>query len=76
MDWFGLRVDGPLIVIRAMHFFATAVVAGSLIFRAVVAEPALRSTQGDATVVRSQILLTAWTGLVIAAISGAIWLQL
>jgi putative copper resistance protein D len=76
MDWFGVRVDGPLVVIRALHFFATAVVAGSLIFRAVVAEPALRSTRGDATVVRSQILLTAWTGLVIAAVSGAIWFLL
>ncbi len=76
MDWFGARVDGPLVVIRAIHFSATAIIAGSLIFRAVVAEPALRSTQVTTTVVRSQILLTAWIGLVIAAASGVIWLQL
>jgi copper resistance protein D len=76
MDWFGVRVDGPMVVIRAIHFFATAVMAGSLIFRAVVADPALRSTQGAATFVRSRILLTAWSGLVVAAVSGAIWLQL
>jgi putative copper resistance protein D len=65
-----------MVVIRAIHFFATAVMAGSLIFRAVVAEPALRSTVGATTFVRSQILLTAWTGLAIAAVSGAIWFWL
>jgi putative copper resistance protein D len=59
-----------------VHFFATAVTAGSLIFRAVVAEPALLPTRGDAAVVRSQFLLTAWTALIIAAVSGAIWFQL
>ena len=76
MDWLGAGVDGPLIVIRAIHFAATAVVAGSLIFREVVAEPALGSTQVATTVVRSQILLTASIGLAIAAVSGLIWLQL
>src|SRR6202171_2702878 len=76
MDWLGAGIDGPLIVIRAVHFAATAVVAGSLIFWAVVAEPALRSTPLATTVIRSQILLTAWIGLAIAVASGAIWLQL
>ena len=76
MDWLGAGIDGPLIVIRAVHFAATAVVAGSLIFRAVVAEPALRSTPLATTVIRSQILLTAWIGLAIAVASGVIWLQL
>lgn len=76
MDWLGARIDGPLVVIRAIHFFATAVLAGSLIFGAVVAKPVLRSTDAAMTVVRSQILRTAWTGLAIAAASGAIWLQL
>src|SRR3982074_271885 len=76
MDWLGAGIDGPLIVIRAVHFAATAVVAGSLIFRAVVAEPAWRSTPLPTMVIRSQILLTAWIGLAIAAVSGVIWLQL
>lgn len=76
MDWFGMRVDGPLIVIRAIHFFATAVVTGSLIFRAVVAEPALRSTREDPRVVRTPILVAACTCLIIAVASGAIWFQL
>jgi putative copper resistance protein D len=76
MDWFGAGIDGPLIVIRAIHFAATAVIAGNLIFRAVVAEPALRSTPLATTVIRPQILLAAWIGLAIAAASGVIWLQL
>src|SRR5258707_5412719 len=76
MDSLGAGVDGSLIVPRAIHFAATAVVAGSLIFRAVVAEPALRSAKLATTVVRSQILLTAWIALAIAAASGVIWLQL
>ncbi len=63
-------------VIRAIHFAATAVTAGALIFRAAVAEPALRSTPPATTAVRSQILLTAWAGLAIAAASGVIWFQL
>jgi putative copper resistance protein D len=63
-------------VLRAIHFAATAVTAGALIFRAVVAEPALRSTPPATTIIRSQILLTAWVGLAIAAASGVIWLQL
>ncbi|WP_439925281.1 copper homeostasis membrane protein CopD [Nitrobacter sp. JJSN] len=76
MDLLGAGIDGPLIVIRAIHFAATAIIAGTLIFRAVVAEPALRSTQVATTVVRSQIHLTAWIGLAIAAATGVIWLQL
>lgn len=77
MDWLGTGLDGPLIVVRAMHFAATAVVAGGLIFRTFVAEPALRATQAAMTaVVRSQILLVVGIGLAVAAASGVIWLQL
>src|ERR1700738_316504 len=76
MEWFGSGTQLPLIVIRAIHFAATAVMAGSLIFRAVVAEPALRATPGATTVIRPQILLVTWIGFVIAAASGVIWLQL
>jgi putative copper resistance protein D len=76
MDWFGTGIDGPLTAIRAVHFAATAITAGTLIFRAVVAEPALRSNPAAATIVRSQMMLTAWIGLAIAASTGAIWLIL
>jgi copper resistance protein D len=76
MDWLGAGIDAPLVVIRAIHFAATATTAGALIFRAVVAEPALRSTPAATTAVRSQILLIAWIGLAIAAASAVVWFQL
>jgi putative copper resistance protein D len=65
-----------LAVIRGIHFAATALVTGTLVFRTAVAEPALISAKATAPVVRSQILQTAWISLAIAAISGVIWLQL
>jgi copper resistance protein D len=76
MDWFGAGVDGPAVMIRAVHFAATAVVAGSLIFRAVVAEPALRSGEAGARLLRTQTLRVAWSGLAISMASGTIWLLL
>ena len=76
MDWLGAAIDGPLVAIRAIHFASTAITAGALIFRAVVAEPALRSTPAAIAVVRSQIRLTAWIGLAIAVASGLVWFQL
>ncbi len=76
MNWLGAGIDAPLVVTRAIHFAATAMTAGALIFRAAVAEPALRSTPAATTIVRSQILLIAWIGLAIAAASGVVWFQL
>ena len=76
MDWLGAAIDGPLVTIRALHFAATAMTAGALIFRAAVAEPALLSSPVATTVVRSQILLTAWIGLAVAAASGVVWFEL
>jgi copper resistance protein D len=74
MDWFGAEVSGPLIVIRAIHFAATAVVAGSLVFRTVVAEPVLRSEHAVAKLFRRQTLRVAWIGLAITMASGVFWL--
>ncbi len=76
MDWLGAAIDGPLVVTRAIHFAATAISAGTLIFRAVVAEPALRSTVETIPFVRPQIRLIASIGLAIAVASGLIWFQL
>jgi len=64
-----------LVVVRGIHFAATALVTGTLVFRSAVAEPALISENTTASVVRSQMLQTAWISLAIAAISGVIWLQ-
>jgi copper resistance protein D len=65
-----------LMVIRGIHFAATALVTGTLVFRTAVAELALNSAKATASVVRSVILHTASISLVIAAISGVTWLQL
>jgi copper resistance protein D len=76
MGWFGAGVDAPAIMIRAVHFAATAVVAGSLIFRAAVAGPVLRSDKAGFEVLRKQTLRVAWTGLAVSVASGVIWLLL
>jgi copper resistance protein D len=74
MDWFGAGVDGPLIAIRAIHFAATAITAGTLVFRTVVAKPALRSEDAAAKLFWAQNLRVAWIGLAITIVSGVIWL--
>jgi copper resistance protein D len=74
MDWFG--AGGPLIAVRALHFGATAVVAGTLVFRTMVAEPALASGQPVARMLRTQSLRVASIALAVALLSGAIWLLL
>jgi putative copper resistance protein D len=72
----GDAVNDSLIVIRAIHFAATAMTTGSLIFQAVVANPVLHSAEAVATVMRAQIRRIAWIGLAITAASGAIWILL
>ena len=76
MDWLGAAIDGPLVAVRALHFAATAITAGTLIFRAAVAEPALRSIPQATTVLRSQIRVVASIDLAIAAATGAVWFLL
>jgi putative copper resistance protein D len=75
MDWLGTGIDSPLVVSRAVHFAATAMTAGALIFRAVVAEPALSSVEA-AVFVRTQNRRVASLGLAVAAASGACWFLL
>jgi putative copper resistance protein D len=72
----GDGVNDPLIAIRAIHFAATAITTGTLMFQAAVAEPALHSTEAVATVVRTQIRRVAAIGLAVTAASGAIWILL
>ena len=76
MDWFGTGNDWPLIAARAVHFSATAITAGNLVFTAAVAGPALRSKQAEAGLFRAQTSLVAWLGLAMVLISGAIWFLL
>jgi putative copper resistance protein D len=76
MDWLGAGIDIPLVVTRALHFAAMAVLTGTLIFRVVVTGAAIYSANPAAIVVRRQILCVAWICLAIAAVSGMIWLLL
>ena len=75
MEWLATAIDGPLVAIRALHIAATAITAGSLTFRAVVAEPALPSVPEATTLLRSQIRLIAWIGLSVAVATGVIWFE-
>ena len=72
-------VDDPLFYVRAAHFAATLIAAGAVIFAVLIAEPAFGSAKIEtplAQTVRSRLAAIAWTGLVIAIFSGAIWLVL
>src|SRR3984893_6413087 len=75
MDWFGAGVSAPLIVIRAIHFGATAVTAGALIFRVIVARPAWHSP-AIAKLLRTHTLWVAWVSRAIAVASGVVWLSI
>jgi putative copper resistance protein D len=76
MSFLGTEVDGPIVAVRAVHFAATAVTAGALMFRAVVAEPALRSTHKVSAELDAQIRAVAWIALAVSVASGVIWLIL
>lgn len=76
MNWALADNDALLIVIRALHFAATAVTAGALIFRAVVADHAARHA-GWASASRAPSARgIASIGLAIAVPSGVIWVVL
>jgi len=74
----GLLAD-PLLYARALHFAATMLVAGVVLFAVLVAAPAWRGAAGNRAVamnVRTRLAVIAWIGLALAAISGAAWLIL
>ena len=69
----------PLLYARAIHFAATMLVAGVVLFAVFVAAPAWRGAAGNGAVaikVRTRLAVIAWIGLALAAISGAAWLVL
>jgi copper resistance protein D len=65
-----------LIVVRATHFAATALVAGVLLFRGAVAAPALRVVPPAAQIVEARTLRAAWISLAVTGASGVAWLLL
>jgi putative copper resistance protein D len=76
MGFLGAEIDGPVVVARAVHFAATALLAGALVFRAVVADPALRGAGESGAVVDARIRRLAWMSLAVSLISGGVWLLL
>ena len=76
MSWFGAEIDGPMVVTRTVHFAASAITAGALIFRGFVAEPALRAAPTAGALVDKQVRAVAWIGLAVAVVSGLVWVLL
>lgn len=76
MDWIGAEIDGPLVVVRALHFAATAMTTGILIFRAVVADAAFGPIPPAGALVRARALRLAAAALALSVLSGLIWLLL
>jgi putative copper resistance protein D len=74
MDW--LAAGGPLIAVRAIHFAATAVITGTVVFRTVIAKSALPPEQALAKKFQAQSQRVAWIALAITLLSGVIWLLL
>jgi putative copper resistance protein D len=70
----------PLGYVRALHFAATIIAAGAVIFEVMVAAPAFAAAAGmlhpDITRLRSRWSWLVWASLAMAAVSGAIWLVL
>jgi putative copper resistance protein D len=76
MNGFETGAGDWLIVVRAIHFAATAMIAGVLLFRIVVAEPALRLAPPAAQIVAARTLRAAWISLAITGVSGVAWVLL
>lgn len=76
MDWLGADIDGPLVVIRALHFAATAMTTGILIFRVVVVDAAFGPSTPTSKIVRAQTLRLASICLALSVVSGVVWLLL
>lgn len=73
---FGAADNGAMIATRAIHFAATAIVTGTLVFRTVVANPALRSEETIQKPFQAQTQRVVWVSLAIAVISGLTWVLL
>ena len=66
-----------MVYVRAVHFAATIIAAGVVIFQFFVAEPAFRAASGDLQpsieTLRSRWAWMVWGALAAAAVSAAIW---
>ncbi|WP_024518723.1 copper homeostasis membrane protein CopD [Bradyrhizobium sp. Tv2a-2] len=76
MSFFAAEIDGPLVLTRAIHFAASATVAGVLTFRGLVAQPALRPSPEGYAIVQARLVGLTWAGLAVAVATGILWLTL
>jgi copper resistance protein D len=70
-------VNDTLILARAVHFAATILVAGEVFFVVAIAEPAFgrgRTGAAEFAALRIRFAWIAWISLVLAVVSGALWL--
>jgi putative copper resistance protein D len=65
-----------LVATRAVHFAATAMMVGNIVFGTLIAVPVLCSEPTRAAAWRAHLTRLSWFGLVMAVISGAVWLML
>src|SRR5258708_30520182 len=65
------EMSDPLTWIRAVHFAATLALAGTVIFGAAIAGPALRAPPREGAGLRVHLLRVAWSAPAIALLSGA-----
>jgi copper resistance protein D len=75
IDWFGAEIDAPMVAARAVHFAASAMTVGVVIFCSTVLTPALRSTSPEWSVER-RLRIVVWLGLAAALVSGLAWFVL
>jgi len=67
-------VVDPLAVVRGIHFAATLLAAGTVIFIVLVAAPCLRPGEGSALLRR--LTLMVWVALAGTVLTGLVWLVL
>ena len=65
-----------MVITRTVHFAASAITAGALIFRGFVAEPALRGAPTVPALMDKQVRYVAWINLPIVVVTGLAWVLL
>jgi putative copper resistance protein D len=76
VTWSEAGLSDGLIAVRAVHFAATAITVGALMFRTVVTGPASAAAPGALPELAAQVRRVAWPSFVIAVVTGLGWLLL
>jgi copper resistance protein D len=69
-------MNEPLVIVRAFHLASTLLLAGTIMFRCLVAAPVLRTKASGALAddVATRLTRIVWTALAVATLSGSAWL--